>query len=280
LIHFVLRGEGEITAGDAAPIPVRAGSVVIVPAFAPHILHGHGAGAPPLPECRPLDLGLKHLRAGDETGADDSGGGYEGLVALCGRLDIGLRGLGASVRLLREPLVAHLSPDDRVRHLLDDLIAELVTPDTGSRALSRALMVECFIRLLRRRHSAGDANLRWIEGLADPRLWPALQAMMDRPEAPHSVDSLAAAAGTSRSVFAETFSRIYGKGPMEMLREIRLQRAADLLTRTDWPVKRIAERVGYASRSHFSGAFEARFDARPEAFRKQLDAGDRDSSTG
>ena len=60
----------------------------------------------------------------------------------------------------------------------------------------------------------------------------------------------------SRGAFAEHFREAFGRTPIDSLREIRLRRAAQLLTATDLPVKTIASRVGFESRSYFSRAFK------------------------
>ncbi len=48
---------------------------------------------------------------------------------------------------------------------------------------------------------------------------------------------------------------------------MRLRRAERLLAETKLPVKSVAARVGYASRSHFSRAFKAAFGIDPAAYR-------------
>jgi len=82
-----------------------------------------------------------------------------------------------------------------------------------------------------------------------------------------TVPSLADTAGMSRSVFVEHFVEAIGHSPMEFLRTIRLDRAARLLTSTDLPVKGIARRVGYISRSSFTRAFVGTHGLGPAAFR-------------
>ena len=54
---------------------------------------------------------------------------------------------------------------------------------------------------------------------------------------------------------------------MDVLREIRIRQAEHLLTMTDLPVKIIAARVGFASRSHFSRAFTAFHHVTPSEYR-------------
>ena len=62
-------------------------------------------------------------------------------------------------------------------------------------------------------------------------------------------------------------STALGQSPIEFLKSLRLARAAQLLTHTDLPVKSVAARVGYSSRSSFTRAFVAHHRAGPTAFR-------------
>jgi transcriptional regulator GlxA family with amidase domain len=91
--------------------------------------------------------------------------------------------------------------------------------------------------------------------------------MMDRPSAPFTLEGLAEIAGMSRAAFAERFKQAFERTPMEFLRDVRLRLAARLLTTSDLPVKTVAGRVGFASRSHFSRAFKAYAGRDPAAYR-------------
>src|SRR5258708_20934862 len=91
--------------------------------------------------------------------------------------------------------------------------------------------------------------------------------MQDRPEQRFTLPRLAEVAGMSRTVFAARFAEAWSQSPIEFLKGLRLARAAQLLTRTDLPVKAVAGRVGYASRSAFTRAFVACHGIGPLAFR-------------
>ena len=130
----------------------------------------------------------------------------------------------------------------------------------------RALLLECMIQLLRKRLLARDPALNWMAALIDQGLWNALRLMLDKPGDPHNVDSLAAAAGMSRSSFAERFSDAYGSGPMKLLRDLRMRLAGSLLEQSELPVKRIAELVGFQSRSAFTRTFDSVTGKSPREF--------------
>jgi AraC-like DNA-binding protein len=261
VLHYFLTGDGVVTIDGRPPIPVGAGSVVLIPAFVAHSLHALGTGSGTLPNCRPLDLAIDHLHAGSGDGV---------VAAICGRVTVAVRGLGGTMDLLREPIVEHLGKSDRIRIALDDLVSELASPTIGTRALGRSLLLQCVILLFRRRLQAGETSLAWLPGLHDETLWDVLRCLLDRPGDSHTVESLAERAGMSRAAFAGRFSAAYGTGPIDLLRTIRLRRAAELLARSDLPVKRIAHLVGYESRTYFSRAFKQEHRVSPDAFRRSL----------
>ena len=76
----------------------------------------------------------------------------------------------------------------------------------------------------------------------------------------------------SRAKFAERFKEAFGRTAMAFLKELRLSRAARLLETTDLPVKSVAARVGFSSRSHFSRAFKAAMHLEPAAYRASIHA--------
>jgi transcriptional regulator GlxA family with amidase domain len=130
------------------------------------------------------------------------------------------------------------------------------------------LMKQCLIALLRgHSETTGECFVPWLAALGDRSLGRALATMLDTPEANHTLESLGDIAGMSRGAFAERFKAAFGRTAIDCLKEIRLRRAADLLTSTDLPVKTIASQVGFESRSYFSRAFKAFTGVDPAGFR-------------
>jgi transcriptional regulator GlxA family with amidase domain len=121
--------------------------------------------------------------------------------------------------------------------------------------------------LFRRCFERRDCPLSWLATIENTGLGRALAAMHAQPQHCFTLAELAELAGMSRSVFAARFAHSVGRSPIEVLKALRLTRAAELLTRTDLPVKGIAARVGYASRSSFTRAFYARHGLPPADFR-------------
>jgi AraC-like DNA-binding protein len=262
-LHYILAGHGEIVSPEISEAGIGPGTIVLMPAFRPHSLRCSGTSGDPIPVCRPAELELKnHLIQGDH-------GSSANLLVMCSSLSIGIGGTGRLVDLIRVPIVETIGGDSGIGHWIDHLLQELVAPGLGSKAMIRAILLQCVIELLRTRLRADDPALSWMAALADERLWGALEVMLESPGGPHTVESLAEVAGMSRSSFAQRFFDAYGSGPMALLRELRLHRAASLLTQTDLPVKRVAKLSGFQSRSAFTRSFTFATGKSPKEFKRE-----------
>jgi len=130
-------------------------------------------------------------------------------------------------------------------------------------------MNQCLILVLRRAVEQSGGSLPWLSALDDPRLSRVIEHVLDHPEQPHTVESLADVGHMSRSTFARHFEQCFGRTPMDYVRDVRLRRAAQLLQTSALPVDAVAGKVGYASRSQFSHAFQDQYGHAPAEFRKQ-----------
>ncbi|MFI6307134.1 helix-turn-helix domain-containing protein [Amycolatopsis thailandensis] len=101
----------------------------------------------------------------------------------------------------------------------------------------------------------------------DPRIARVRRLIAETPEAPHTVNSLAALAGLSPSRFSHLYARTTGHSPMQAVRAHRLHRATRLLTGTGMSVAAVAVTVGYVDQFHFSRAFRREFGMPPSSYR-------------
>jgi transcriptional regulator GlxA family with amidase domain len=161
-----------------------------------------------------------------------------------------------------------LAGNDAARQTFELMITELAEPAMGSHAVAETLMKAFLVLMLRRHSQNGQASSSVFAMLSDPRLARAMINVLARPEQPHTLESLAAAAGMSRTVFADRFREVFAQSPNEFILEFRLKFAARLLNTTDLPIKTIAVSVGYSSRSYFSRAFRAAYATDPSAYRE------------
>lgn len=98
-------------------------------------------------------------------------------------------------------------------------------------------------------------------------LGPSLQAMHAFPERHWTVASLARLSGMSRTLFAARFAESVGETPARYLAGLRMQRARDLLSRSQMSLAAIAHEAGYGTDAAFARAFKREFGLPPGRFR-------------
>lgn len=267
-VHYVLQGRGTLDFADGGKATFAPDTVIVAPPNTGQRITADPDGRDGTTRCVEPALGLEWLKAGNS--------GAQTLFA-CGRIRAGRGALVTPFDGLPAPLVD--APDPGGNHCLQPpfraLLDELASPRLGSRGMAQALMTQWLILLLRRLTARGTDRLPWLKAARDPQLAPAVSAILAHPERAASLDDLAATAGLSRSTFAARFKEVFGEPPHAFQTACRLEAAARLLAGTDLPVKTVAGRVGYSSRSHFTRAFKARFGHDPAAWRSA-----RESDTG
>ena len=73
--------------------------------------------------------------------------------------------------------------------------------------------------------------------------------------APFDLDSLAALCGMSRFHFSRSFRTTTGQTPSGWFMQRRVQKASEMLRKTNVPIIEIALEIGYESPSHFAQVF-------------------------
>ncbi len=81
---------------------------------------------------------------------------------------------------------------------------------------------------------------------------------------------LAKIAGLHPSYFDRAFRRAYGIPPLELLRDLRLRRARELLETTDESLESIADLTGLADAAHLGRLFRERFGIPPGRHRSDV----------
>lgn len=262
MLHFVLRGRGTVRSPENRAFPLAPCWLAIVPKGAAHLLESGGE----VKHERRIDampIGARippNLVAGSSEHPD--------LIIACGLVRVRYGKSLSVFGQLRDVLVVDLSDCPQVQTALEGIIAEQSEPGYGSEALKGALMTQCLVYLFRHLASARDDSLPWLAALDDPRLARVVKRILDDPAAHHTVDSLAEIASMSRSAFAQHFAEAFGQPPINLVRLVRMQSAADMLARDEsLSIDAVANRVGFSSRSQFSRAFKDHYDCSPRAYR-------------
>jgi AraC-like DNA-binding protein len=156
------------------------------------------------------------------------------------------------------------------------LSAELAYANTepGKSILTDRLVDVMFYYILRqwvnnqRDHQHGQ-GASWINAYHNPYVRNALVAIHENPAHPWQVEELAQKASLSRAAFAQRFKELLGDTPVNYVTKVRIQKAMELLVRTEESIERIAETVGYATGFALSKAFKRIAGVSPQHYRLQ-----------
>ena len=181
----------------------------------------------------------------------------EGADFVCATVDFEGGTRHPVVMALPPVLVLPLRSVDGLEQSLALLFAETERLRCGQRLLADRMFEVLLLQLLRwlldHPEEAGmSAGL--IYGLSHPKLARALTAMHENPGGEWALESMARAAGMSRSAFAAEFKLQVGTPPAEYLLQWRVSIAQSMLT-SGASIKSASEKLGYASAASFSRAF-------------------------
>ncbi|MCF3974119.1 helix-turn-helix transcriptional regulator [Paracoccus salsus] len=150
---------------------------------------------------------------------------------------------------------------------LSELSAEAMGPDP---ATTQCLMNLLALRLGQLPSSAPDQMHGMARSAPDRPLVERFLALAQmRLGDCGSVADLAGELGTTSAALDRACIAARGRRAVELLHELRLERAVDLLRHGKQTTSRIAQELGYSSHGHFTRAFVAATGRTPEAFRAQ-----------
>jgi AraC-like DNA-binding protein len=266
IFHLITEGECYCELGDGPPVRLTAGDVIVFPQGDAHRMASE-PGLPPATGGAKLDAVLARR---PRQLAYGGGGATTRLV--CGYLACDARlaqmllaGLPPLLRVNVRGSNAGVWLEASVRYAL----AEARSPRPGGAGVLAKLAEVLFIEVLRLyMNEQGEDRTGWLAGVGDRIVGGALNALHKRPAHAWTLEELAREAGTSRSVLAERFQHLVGTAPMQYLTQWRMLLAANLLCRSNAPLARIAEDVGYQTDTAFSRAFRREYGAPPAAWRR------------
>lgn len=254
LAHFAMLSRGNCwlsVEGIPDPIPLTGGDCFL-------LARGTSIVMRDSPRTRPT-LSFHEIGQRAKSQVAHYGGGGAPTTVVCGSLSFDHASLKPIAQLLPRFILVKA---DQARTLalhitMQALASEMTEQVPGSEIVANRLAEVLFIQILRAHiASTPERNQGWLRAIFDPQMGTALSAVHDRVDTPWTVESMAAAAGMSRSAFAARFKEILGQTPLEYITEWRMQKAIRLLERRDKKLPDVARLVGYESDAAFSKAFK------------------------
>ncbi|GAE94378.1 two-component response regulator [Gracilibacillus boraciitolerans JCM 21714] len=100
-------------------------------------------------------------------------------------------------------------------------------------------------------------------------MWEAIRYIQNHLEESITAEYMAKYVNMSRSYFNRCFKEITGVPFHQYLRDIRMEKAKELLITSNEPIQRIAEHIGYIDEKYFSRLFKTVTGELPSSFRKR-----------
>jgi LacI family transcriptional regulator len=91
-----------------------------------------------------------------------------------------------------------------------------------------------------------------------------------RSQSARGVDEIARVAGLSRRDLERRFAAVFGHSPGQEVLAVQLQSVKRMLTETDWPLYRVAEKAGFRHAEYLNVAFKRQTGMTPRAYRLQI----------
>ena len=273
LAHFAMLSRGNCwlsVEGIAEPIPLTGGDCFLLAKGTSIVLRDS-------PRTRPRST-FREIGAKANGNVAHYGGGGAPTTIVCGSFSFDRASLKPITQLL--PSFILIKADEArtlaLQNTMQALALEMAEQAPGSEVVATRLAEVLFIQVLRAHIASGPERNKkgWLRAVFDPQMGTALSAIHDRVNTPWTVESLAEAAGMSRSAFAARFKELLGQTPLEYVTEWRMQKAMQLLEQRDKKLVDVARLVGYESDAAFSKAFKRVVGANPGEYLKRGFEGD------
>jgi len=272
IFHLITEGECFVEIDGEAPTKLIAGDAIVFPQGDAHLM-------PSEPGLKPATGARLDTIFSRRPRVLAHGGGGVTTRLVCGYLACDAR--LARMLLTGRPKLVRVNVrgsnagtwlEASVRYAL----AEARSPRPGGSGVLAKLAEVLFIEVLRLyMNEQRDGRTGWLAGVGDRIVGAALNALHSRPAYAWTLEELASAAATSRSVLAERFQQLVGSSPMQYLTQWRMLLAANLLSGSNAPLARIAEDVGYQTDTAFSRAFRREYGTPPATWRRTRSIGQR-----
>ncbi|MFT4999070.1 MAG: AraC family transcriptional activator of mtrCDE [Paracoccaceae bacterium] len=272
--HFAHRGSCLVSVdGVSEPVSLEQGDLIIIP---------HGASHDLFCSLDAKDAILQLDTVVERSGYDGSGvlvyGGEQPnseTQLICGHFSFEKQ--ARHILMERLPPFIHLKNYGETAGKWMEATLRVIGDEAGGRRMGGDLialkMSEAILAQAIRSFIESDDALEWgLGGFSDVNLRRALDAFHKAPGNSWSVETLAQAAGMSRTSFAVLFQKKMAITPMQYATSWRMEIAKKVLSNPANSLTDAAEGVGYASDSAFARVFKKETGMTPAGFRKSAKA--------
>lgn len=156
--------------------------------------------------------------------------------------------------------------DPTLSEIARQLLIEIENPGIGTRLYADTMSRTLALHLLRRHSTAGAGAASDRIEMTARQLRITTDYVENHLEEDLSLGSIAAAPGMSPFRFARAFKKATGQSPRQYVIGRRIERAKELLRLGTFELAEIANRVGFATQSHFTAVFRKRCGTTPKRY--------------
>lgn len=252
LLVYIAEGEGRFVV-DGLPFEARARDLFWIPPDTAHTMEGYG----PVMVCPFIHFDLIYRPSHSHWAFSIPGG----------QMDLSdydtLSHPPLDVPLLKQLTGRLRNPNNqRVGTLIQDVCDEMARGRAFCGFRASGLVMEIVAELLRGLQEKPSIHQTYVR-----RLEAAADQMRKNCGHPVSVEAIARQARLSPSRFRQIFRDYFGLSPRQWLRQVRIQKARDLMGHTSLNLSEIAREVGFETVHSFSRAFKELEGIPPSAYR-------------
>jgi AraC family transcriptional regulator len=164
---------------------------------------------------------------------------------------------------------ASFSPSDPVINSIGmALFAELQSGNGGGQLYADSLANILALHLVRHYTTEGaNSSTRFLGGLSGNKLRRVLEFIEENYAADLSLAELSSVVGMSTFHFAREFKRATGTTPHQYVVKLRVERAKQLLSKSEMPLVDVGFKSGFSHQSHFTRLFRKVTGTTPQSYR-------------
>lgn len=158
-----------------------------------------------------------------------------------------------------------------MKELINMFIRECRAGQTGISLMLESISVQAAVTLLREsRHNLSDSVSRPASYSDEQAVKRAIEYISDNYQNRLSLFEIAKETHYSPYHFLRLFKRHTGKTPFGFLLDLKIEKAKDMLKKTDCSISQICDLCGFGSLSYFSRVFKEKTGLPPSQYKKYI----------
>ena len=161
--------------------------------------------------------------------------------------------------------IASIKGDALIKKYMDSLIFYFENPELVNEELLILKLKELILLLSKTENAPKVYEI--LTNLFSPQSFEFQEIIRANLYFDLSVDQLATLTNMSLSSFKREFKKVYNSSPAVYCKEKKLEKAAELLMKTDLSISHVAYDSGFNDLAHFSKCFKVKYALAPSQFR-------------